>query len=184
YSNPGYNVLGALIEVVSGQPLDVFLRERIYEPLGMSDSRNHSLGADHSRLSVVYRRRGNEWVRGWSPGDPPLYPFVRASGGMISTAWDYALFLQTLLDGGRLGSVRLLSPETVALMTTPHTREIYSAEEQARQQNFYGYGWQVYPATGIFSHTGSDGTYAWVDPAHNMFGMVLTQSPGGTPARQ
>src|SRR5690606_26358655 len=152
----------------SGQPLDVFLKERIYEPLGMHDSRNHSLGADHGRMSVVYRRRDGEWVRGWSPGDPPLYPFPRASGGMISTARDYALFLQTMLDGGRLGSVRLLSPETVALMTMPHTRELYSPEDQARQRTFYGYGWAVHAGTGVFGHGGSDGTDAWVDPANNL----------------
>ena len=93
YSNAGYNTLGALIEIASGKPLEVFLKERIYAPLGMVDSYHHEvadkLDGKLERMSVVYYKRQGNWVEGWKPGNQPQYPFVRASGGMISTAMDY-----------------------------------------------------------------------------------------------
>lgn len=180
YSNPGFNTLGAIIEVVSGQPLDVFLEERLYDPLGMYDSLNHESQSDHARMSKVYsRRRGEgEWYARWSPGDPPDYPFVRASGGMISTVWDYAIFCQMYLNDGVYNRVCILSPESVELATFQQTREISLPEEQESRRGFYGYGWNV-SQEGIYSHGGSDGTYAWVDPNREIIGLVFTQSPGG-----
>jgi len=180
YSNPGFNTLGAIIEVVSGQPLDVFLKEQLYDPLGMHDSLNHESQSDHSRMSKVYsRRRGEgEWYARWSPGDSPDYPFVRASGGMISTVWDYAIFCQMYLNDGVYNRVCILSPESVKLATFQQTREIPSPEEQESRRSFYGYGWNV-SQEGIYSHGGSDGTYAWVDPDLELIGLVFTQSPGG-----
>lgn len=105
YSNPGYNTLGALIELRAGKPLEVVLREEIYQPLGMVDSYHHEvaekLDNKLSRMGAVYyERKDGRWVPGWKPGDPPQVPFVRASGGMISTAWDYAIFCQMYLNGG------------------------------------------------------------------------------------
>ncbi len=179
YSNPGYNTLGAVIEIVSGRLLADFLKRRIYEPLGMHDSLNHESESDHDRMSVVYRRnRSGEWVAGWSPGDPPDVPFVRASGGMISTAWDYAIFCQMYLNNGVYDGRRIISEESVTLATTPHTRGLYPPEEQEEMSAFYGYGWSV-ASDGVYSHGGSDGTWAWVDPAGEIVGIVFTQSPGG-----
>src|SRR5690606_37644975 len=111
YSNPGYNTLGALIEIASGRPLDAYLRETIYRPLGMTDTYhmevNDKLDGKLQRMGAVYyERTDSAWTAGWKPGDAPQVPFVRASGGLISTAWDYAVFLQTFLNGGTYGSVR------------------------------------------------------------------------------
>ena len=174
YSNAGYNTLGAVIEVVSGMPLEDFLRRRIYDPLGMSDTLNHADPDKLDRMATVYRgrRRGETvaFTKGWTPGAPPDYPVIRASGGMISTAADYAKFLELLRNGGVHGGKRLLRQETVALMTTPHVR--------VSDETSYGYGWLIGP-TGTYFHSGSDGTMAWVDPARAVVGMVLTQSPGG-----
>ena len=91
YNNAGYNTLGAIIEVASGMPLDDFLRTRIYEPLGMADTLNHEDETKLSRMATVYRGRRQDdgrvdFRQGFSPGDPPDFPVVRASGGMISTA--------------------------------------------------------------------------------------------------
>ena len=176
YSNPGYNTLGAIIEIVSKKPLDQFLREEIYDRLGMADTYHMEtaavLGPKLSRMGAVYYRRDSttrQWVPGWKPGDAPQVPFVRASGGLISTAPDYAIFLQAFLNGGSYGDVRIISPATVSLMTTRHTRAGGAS---------YGYGWAP-DSTGSFSHTGSDGTFAWVDPARGIIGMVLTQTPSG-----
>jgi len=173
YSNPGYNTLGAIIEIVSGKPLDVFLRDEIYRPLGMVDTYHHETeeGTDGklNRMGAVYYERENgRWVPGWRPGDEPQVPFVRASGGLISTAWDYAIFLQTFLNGGSYGSTTLLKPTSVERMTSRHTPDGGPA---------YGYGWGL--QNGQYGHSGSDGTYAWVDPEHGIIALVLTQTPRG-----
>jgi len=82
YSNPGFNTLGALIEIASGQELEVFLKERIYKPLGMIDSYNHEiaekLDGKLNRMLVVYDKTNEGWNARWKPGDPPTLPFVRA----------------------------------------------------------------------------------------------------------
>lgn len=180
YSNPGFNTLGALIEIGSGSSLGDYLRQRIYEPLGMSDSSNHESVADNSRMSAVFTRgrRGGALRARWSPGDTPDYPFVRASGGMISTAPDYVIFCQMFLNGGTYGGTRILSEASVRAATSPQTRHIYTAEELAQVNSFYGLGWSV-SADGTYSHGGSDGTYAWVDPNREIIGIVFTQTPGG-----
>lgn len=181
YSNPGFNTLGAIIEIASGKPLDRFLRDEIYDRLGMSDSYHMetaaALGAKLSRMGAVYYRRDStthRWIAGWKPGEAPTVPFVRASGGLISTAWDYARFLQMYLNGGSYGDARIITPETVRRMTTRHT---------PLNGPGYGYGWMV-DSGGVFAHSGSDGTYAWVDPARGIIGMVLTQTPRGRNPRR
>ena len=123
YSNPGYNTLGALIEVVAGQPLEAYLKEHLYAPLGMTDTCNHESRAKHARMSAVFRREstGAGWRVRWQPGDDPDYPFVRASGGMISTPRDYLAFCQMFLDRGRHGDARILSERSVAAATSPQT---------------------------------------------------------------
>jgi CubicO group peptidase (beta-lactamase class C family) len=183
YSNPGFNTLGALIEIASGRPLEEFLDERIYTPLGMDDSYHHEvaekLDGKRDRMGAVYYTRENgEWVPGWEPGDPPQVPFVRASGGMISTAMDYAVFCQMYLNGGVYGGVRIIQEETVEVMTTPFFLAGGDANPQRGVSIGYGYGWNV-ADDGTFSHTGSDGTGAWVDPNHELIVLVFTQTPRG-----
>jgi len=182
YSNPGYNTLGALVEIASGRSLESFLKERIYRPLGMVDSYNHEIaekldGKLDRMGAVYYEKRDGEWVPGWQPGDPPQMPFVRASGGMISTAWDYAIFCQMFLNGGIYGGKRILEPETVALMTGP------TVETSEDGTSFYGYGWMV-GDDGTYSHSGSDGTFAWVDPELGVIALVFTQTPHGKNPRR
>jgi CubicO group peptidase (beta-lactamase class C family) len=182
YSNAGYNTLGALVEIASGKPLEVFLKEKIYEPLGMKDSYHHEvaekLDGKLDRMSAVYGKRDGEWRVAWKPGQEPQYPFVRASGGMISTAKDYAVFCQMFLNGGIYRGKRILKEQTVKIMTTPHTASIYKPEEREKRRVFYGYGWSVDKA-GVFSHGGSDGTAAWVDPENKLIILLFTQSRGG-----
>ncbi len=188
YSNPGFNTLGALIELRSGKPLEVMLREEIYQPLGMVDSYHmevaNQLDGKLNRMGAVYyERKDGRWVAGWKPGDAPQVPFVRASGGMISTAADYAVFCQMYLNGGVYGGKRILKPETIATITSQQTRMMgvpLSRSEGGREEyrNGYGYGWSV-SDEGIYSHGGSDGTFAWVDPKRKLIGLVFTQTPRG-----
>ena len=181
YNNAGYNTVGAIIEVASGMPLEDFLRTRIYEPLEMADTLNHEDETRLHRMATVYRGRRQEdggilFRQGFTPGDPPDFPVVRASGGMISTAPDYARFLQMYLNRGRYADAQILSGDSVATATRDY---IASGDRTA-----YGLGWQISP-DGAYSHAGSDGTMGWVDPARELIGMVLTQSPGGrNPTRE
>lgn len=183
YSNPGFNTLGALIEIASGRPLDVFLRDEIYRPLGMVDTYNHEVankldGKLYRMGAVYYSRKDGKWVAGWKPDDEAQVPFVRASGGLISTAWDYAIFLQTFLNGGSYGNATLLTPQTVTLMTSVHTPPVPGGS------GGYGYGWEL-DGNGTYSHGGSDGTFAWVDPSRKIIGLVFTQTPrGSNPTRK
>ncbi len=180
YNNPGYNTLAAIIEIVSGQPLEEHLREQIYAPLGMEDSYNHKLGHDLDgkldRMGAVYYERdgqGGEWVPGGTPGGPVAFPFARGSGGMISTARDYLVFCQMFLNGGTYGGARVLRPTSLETMTSP---KIHISGEGA-DASYYGYGWRI--ADGTYGHGGSDGTDAWIDPEREIVGLVFTQTPRG-----
>jgi len=182
YSNAGYNTLGAIIEVVSGSPLEAFMKSRLYDPLGMIDTLNHADPAKLERMATVYygreapgRGRGKvEFLKGFTPGDPPEIPFIRASGGLVTTASDYARFLEMYRLGGVYGGRRILTEATVRAAITAHTLP----GQVNGQGQHYGYGWFI-GAAGSYSHSGSDGTMAWVDPAREIIGMILTQSPGG-----
>ena len=181
YNNPGFNTLGALIEMASGMPMDAYLDAELYTPLGMNDSYHHEvdekMDGKLDRMSVVYYRRDGEgdWTPGWTPGDPPQVPFVRASGGMISTAEDYVIFCQMFLNGGEYGGRRYLSEQSVRLMTTPKIR---TNPGSSGPPSYYGYGWSV-SEDGVYSHGGSDGTNAFVDPNRNLIVLVFTQTPAG-----
>jgi len=183
YSNPGFNTLGALLELHYGETLEAHLDRVVYTPLGMADSYNyragHPLDGKLHRLGPMYYQYSDDGD--WQPAAAVTIPFARASGGMISTAWDYAVFLQTFLNGGAYGGVRILSEESVTLMTADH---VPGAEG-------YGYGWAVEDGAqgwgsgvGVFGHSGSDGTDAFVDPEHGLVGLVFTQTPRGRPPFQ
>ena len=175
YNNPGYNTLAALVEIGSGQLLEAYLKSIVYRPLGMTDSYNHQAGHKLddklNRMGAVYYERGSngEWEPGGTPGGPVAYPFARGSGGMISTAWDYAVFCQMFLNGGVYDGVRILETETVELMTSPKI--------QMPGGGGYGYGWSI--TDGTYGHGGSDGTNAWIDPEREIIGLVFTQTPRG-----
>ena len=170
YSNPGYNTLAGLVEVVTKRGFEQYCTERFYEPLGMRDTNNHESRADNERMSVVVRgRTDKQWNARWSPGDPATLPFVRGSGGLISTAADYEKFCRMILDGGSVGARRLLSSKLVDEATKNQIPDITGGR--------YGFGWRIDP-DGAFSHSGSDGTFVWCDPARDLVGMVLTQTQG------
>ena len=176
YNNAGFNILAAVIEQIAGS-YKSHLRTRLYKPLAMNDSCNHESDAEHDRMSTVMKRQPDgTWKAGWSPGDAPDWPFPRGSGGMVSTAWDYAVFCQMLLNHGIYDGQRILSEDAVKEMTSPQVEHIAAAKA-------YGLGWVVTEPAGVFSHSGSDGTYVWVDPATEVIGMVLTQTNGTTRPR-
>lgn len=173
YSNAAYNVLGGVIEAASGQDLSAFLHSRIFQPLGMRNTFAHESEVESIRLGPMYRRRDNRWER--IEGNAPRYPIARASGGLISTSSDMAVWVQMFLDGGKSGDARILSEESIANILTPRSR---TSETDSAPNEGYGYGWRIH-ADGSFSHGGSDGTFIWASPEHRMFALMLTQSRTG-----
>lgn len=124
------DVVGRLVEVISGQPLDEFMAERIFTPLGMPDTHFYLDESYAERLAAQYTPGADEAIvmqdpgsaeSRWISGPKGLF---RGAGGMVSTADDYLRFQQMMLNGGELAGVRLLAPGTVDLMMDNHTGEM------------------------------------------------------------
>lgn len=185
----GYNtdILGALVEEVSGQTLDDFLRSRIFEPLDMRDTHFYLPPEKRDRLATVYNQRmPGELVRARDGGgmdtqgqyvDGPRTSFS-GGAGLVSTARDYARFLQMMLDGGTLGDARILSPGSVALMTSNHVGDLFGPGMG------FGLGFSVRLDLGTAGEPGSLGDYGWggayhsvywVDPAEELVVVYFTQ---------
>ena len=187
----GYNVdiLGAVIEVASGKPLDVFLKDEIFTPLGMNDTHFFLPQDKAARLTTVYRGRPGGGIEP-APAGPGMGaqgeyvngPRATFSGGagLLSTASDYAKFLQMTLNGGELNGARILGPKTVALMTSDHLRGI-----PFQAGTGFGLGFSVLKDVGARGTMGSIGEYGWggayhstywVDPVENLVVVYLTQT--------
>ena len=181
----GYStdLLGYLVEVVSGQPLDRFVAERISGPLGMKDTSYYLDPAKAARLAVVYGVEDGRLVRGEDSKrsdfiDGPRKLFS-GGAGLLSTASDYGRLLQMLLNGGELDGARLLSPRTVELMHRNHTGELYNRDTGA-----FGLGFWVNENPGRLGELVGEGAFGWgsayfpqyfVDPKEKMIGLMMTQ---------
>lgn len=180
------DLLGCVVERISGVSLDEFFRERIFEPLGMDDTWFYLPSAERSRLVTVYAdepeglRRAPDGARG--QGHYVDGPRASYSGGagLVSTIEDYARFLEMLRNGGELNGVRLLSPHSVALMTDDHLGPGYPAPGQG-----FGLGFQVlidpalagrYGRRGVYGWGGAYATTYWVDPMERLVVLVMTQT--------
>jgi CubicO group peptidase (beta-lactamase class C family) len=185
----GYNtdILGAVIERVSGEPLDVYLQRRILTPLGMRDTCFYLPRNKKDRLAVVYSARNDSIERAPDPGamvgqgayvDGPRRSFS-GGAGLLSTAPDYARFLQMLLNGGELDGVRILSRPSVHLMIVDHLNGIEYEPGEG-----FGLGFSVVKDLGARGIPGSVGEYGWggalhskywVDPVEQLIVVYMTQ---------
>jgi CubicO group peptidase (beta-lactamase class C family) len=190
------DVLGYLVEVWSGMSLDEFLRRRIFEPLGMEDTYFNIPEAKAHRVTSFFRLDSAGMVSqqailrfpDWPdtlPLDYPIRPklYFGGGGGLSSTIFDYAVFLQMLLNGGEYHGVRLLSPNTIRMMTMNSLGEL-SIDSIGTK---FGLGFSVatdrssthHPApAGTFAWGGALGTTYWVDPTNNLIGLLYRQSWG------
>jgi CubicO group peptidase (beta-lactamase class C family) len=182
----GYStdVLGYFIEKVSGLPLDRFFSERIFKPLNMKDSYFFLPREKAERLAPVYGfdDQGNLNLMESNTDTDYLHgPRKCFSGGagLLSTATDYARFLQMLLNGGELEGIRLLSPHTVKLMHVNHVEDKYQSGDRG-----FGLGFWVLQDLGRYGEVGSLDSYGWgsayyplywVDPRENMIALFMTQ---------
>ena len=181
------DVIGRLIEVLSGLSLEDHLKRRILAPLGMVDTAFHVAAADHARLAEAFAKDPDTGAAVQLIHVKEAPQFQSGGGGLVSTAGDYARFLQMLLNHGRLDGVRLLSRKTVELMTADHLGTISGAPDLLLPGYGFGLGFAVRLQAGISPVPGSIGQYFWgglagttfwVDPAEQLFALMLIQAPG------
>jgi CubicO group peptidase (beta-lactamase class C family) len=189
------DVLGVVIEKASGLSLDEFFRTRIFGPLKMVDSSFYVPPSKASRFATVYAAGPGGLTRAPDPGrgqgDYVAGPRKSFSGGagVVSTASDYARFLQMLLNGGELDGVRLLGPKSVELMTSNHVGTLYQDGRFG-----FGFGFEIVEHVGRSGRPGSVGEFGWggayytkfwVDPVEKVVAVFMTQLlPSGGPALQ
>jgi len=165
-----HDILGALVEVLSGQSFGEFLKKEIFEPLGMKDTAFRIREDERDRLSVLYDCAADGTLTPNTRLDAQFQPdcrFESGGGGLISTMDDYVRFAQALVQGGELNGVRLLSPKTVQLMSTNHLTPQQLNDFSWDHLSGYGYGLGVRvmidPAAGGIN--GTIGEYGWAGMA-------------------
>ncbi|MFT4720434.1 MAG: CubicO group peptidase (beta-lactamase class C family) [Candidatus Azotimanducaceae bacterium] len=186
------DVLGRLIEVVSGQPLDEYLASRLFIPLGMNDTffevpkdktsrfgTNHMLEAETGSLTVIDRPETSAYTK--------EVTFFSGGGGLVSTAADYLRFNQMLLNGGILDGARIISPKTIQIMTTNHlAAEVHSGfGERPGVASTYGFGLgfavllspplTALGSEGGYTWGGMAGTIFWNDPKEDLTAVLMVQ---------
>jgi CubicO group peptidase (beta-lactamase class C family) len=183
YCGPAYDTLGRIIEVASGKRFEAFMDERLFKPLGMKDTSFHPTAAQRARLAVIYEKDGESLKRADRQDfDPENIVYPAASGGLFSTAQDYARLLQMLADKGTAGGKQLLKAQTIAKMTSVHFT--YAEKVGFTPGLGMGLGVQVVMkplevtamlSPGSFGHGGAFGTQAWVDPRNELFFVLMIQ---------
>lgn len=180
------DVLGRLVEVISGQRLGQFLQQEIFAPLGMVDTGFVVPPEQHHRLAEPFAQDPDGGVL-MKVLDPKQTPAMEAGGGgLMSTTLDYARFLQFLRNKGELHGVRLLGPHTVDFMTADHLGDIPVNGTLLPPGHGFGLGFAVRTAPGIATVPGSVGLYYWggiagttffVDPALDLYAILMIQAP-------
>lgn len=187
----GYStdILGALIEVVSAEPLDKFLKKRILDPLEMNDTHFYLPKDKKERLAVVYSTTEDGLKKAADPGgmvgqgayvDGPRLSFS-GGAGFLSTAMDYTKFLQMMLNDGKYNGKQIISPKTVELMTVNHLGEVQFPWGKGTG---FGLGFSIAEDLGLRGTLGSEGEYGWggayhstywVDPQEQLVVVYFTQ---------
>ena len=197
YYSAAIDVLGRVIEVASGQPLDAFLQQQIFDPLGMSKTSFRIRPDMRSRMTTLYQRGENGELEKVTGGLMDMFEpqarFFWGGGGLLSTVDDYLRFAQMLLNGGELNGRRVLRAESVAEIMRNHLpAALTPVRGGPMMDRGYGQGLAgavlvdstlatLPGATGIYRWSGYVGTYFWIDPRNQLIAMVWTQfTPGRT----
>ena len=185
------DVLGYLVEVISGMPLDKYLKEKIFDPLGMKDT-YFFLPADKQKRLVPLYVQDNKGLRMqdsiislngtfWRDFPKVNGSFFSGGAGLSSTASDYAIFGQALLNGGEYNGKRILSPHTIQLMTKNHIRDLVMWGNPDNPNRF-GLGFGVYTekselntpvAAGSYDWAGMFASHFWVDPKNKIVAVFM-----------
>ena len=192
------DIQGRLVEVLSGMKFSDFLQERLFGPLDMRDTAFSVTAEQMPRLAQLYKPKGmtgnnfmapstgsgldvaDAWV---SAGFVQPPKFESGGGGLVSTARDYLRFSQMMLNGGELDGVRILSPKTVALMTTNHLDDLGIPFGRKGVGFGLDFGVVLNPGdvgevstAGEYNWGGAAGTRFWIDPRENLIGVFMVQS--------
>ena len=180
------DLLGCIVEIVSGTSLENYFQKNIFDPLGMKDTYFNVPAAKGDRLPTVYTENEANEIIEWGPTfrnlnpNYPLVPKTYFSGGagLSSTAYDYAIFLQMLLNGGKYNGKQILSPRTAAIMVSPQLDFKYNGVDD------FGLGFSLTSEKsanlnarnkGSFAWGGYYGTTYWADPKDNLIVLIMTQ---------
>ncbi len=185
--------VGLLVEAASGQALDAYLRQHVFDPLGMADTGFTPTPGQQARLAAVHQRQADGSLQP-QPSETPFTPEFRGGSGLHSTASDYMAFLRALLHGGALNGARILRPETAAMLGQNQVGGIEvgvlrtTAPARSADIDFPGASLKWGLATMINAEPGPDGrgagtltwaglfnTHYWIDPAHRVVGVLMTQ---------
>ena len=188
----GFDALGRIVEIVSGQTFDRFLRERLFDPLGMKDTGFTLTAAIQPRLVPLYRRGQNGLEPLPDQNGLSSATYFSGAGGLVSTAEDYAQFGIMLANGGELNGKRYLSPRTIELMASNHTGDMAGGQMGMSPRGIgFGLGVQVVEdpvaadrrvSKGAWGWAGAYGTNVHIEPAAGMVTIILMQT--STPALQ
>jgi CubicO group peptidase (beta-lactamase class C family) len=195
YQSMGFAVLGELIARISGIPCAQFLREEIFEPLGMHDT---ALGAPEAwfngarpkveRIAEVRLPEEQTDAESWNWNSRYWRTLGAPWGGLLTTPADLARFAQMMLSSGRLGAARVLSAASVAAATRNQLEPMREVPEDERRCRPWGLGWRLnWPAHSAnfgdllgpktYGHWGATGTVMWIDPDRDAFAVILTTQP-------
>jgi CubicO group peptidase (beta-lactamase class C family) len=182
------DILGCLIEIISGNSLGAFLEQRIFAPLQMTESAFYAGEANAHRLAEPFA--ADPWtgdkVQFFNMLDKPV--MESGGGGLVSTTMDYARFCQMLLNGGTLDGTRIIGRKTLELMTSDHLNASVKIQGTLTQPGHsFGLGFGVRTQAGIapfmgsvgqFFWSGMGGTFFWIDPKEDLFAIFMSQGPG------
>jgi CubicO group peptidase (beta-lactamase class C family) len=180
------DLLGCIVEIVSGMTLEAYFHKNIFEPLGMRDTYFNVPASKANRLPTVYTEDSHNKIIEWGPtfrNIDPNYPllgttFFSGGAGLSSTAYDYAVFLQMILNGGKYNGKQIISPRTAELMLSPQLDFKYDG------LNDFGLGFAITSDKasnlearnkGSFSWGGYYGTTYWADPKEKLICLIMTQ---------
>ena len=188
------DVLGRVVEVISGYPFDLYLEEMVFAPLGMDDTAFYVPEEKLGRLASVYGPSGDCGIQELDTPEVNLFKrehtMFSGGGGLVSTASDYMRYCQMMLNGGSLDGARLLAPKTVELMSVNHLPNDlmpYSVRESSAEWTRgcgFGLGFKVVMdlarhgvlgSEGIYSWGGAASTVFWIDPKEELIAILMTQ---------
>jgi CubicO group peptidase (beta-lactamase class C family) len=183
----GFAVLGRVVEIVSGMSLDQFFKQRIFGPLGMTNTFFEVPPSRAADVAAVYTRTAQGLVKQKPPTPLPAgVQFYSGAGGLTGSTEDYLQFCQMLLNGGQLRGVRILSRKSVELMSDNAIGDLDLANYPEPGQNLRGYGFGLgvrvrksngasgwLGSVGDYGWAGANGTYFWIDPEQQLIGIVM-----------
>jgi CubicO group peptidase (beta-lactamase class C family) len=178
----GFDTLGRIVEIASGQSFDHFLRRQLFEPLGIKDIFFHPAEEYLPRVATTYHRDGGALTKVDQQTRLANMTYLSGAGGLMTDAEDYLQFGQMLLNGGQLNGKRLLSPKTVELMTAVHVPDTLPGRPKGRSfglsvqvvSDAVAAGYRV--SDGSYGWDGAFGTHFWVDPKEKIVGILMVQT--------